>query len=413
MSDRPLKVMLVFGTRPEAIKMAPVVLALRSDPAHFDVRVTVTAQHREMLDQVLDHFALEPDHDLNVMSPRQSLTRLTSAMLEGLERVLAADRPDILLVHGDATTTLAASLGAFYARVVLGHVEAGLRTYEKYSPWPEEMNRRLTGVLADVHFAPTAWARGNLIREGVPEKAIYRTGNTAIDALFLTVRDDYRFSDPVLARELNGDAPGAARRGAGPETPLGIGRRLILVECHRRENWGEPMIRIHRALRRLAQAHPEVSLLVSAHLNPEAGEVARRELAGLDNVVLFRPVAYPDWVNLLARCYLVLTDSGGLQEEAPSVGRPLVLTRENTERPEAIEAGTVRLVGTAEETILETLEELLADRSSYRRMSEASNPFGDGRASQRVAQALLHHFGRRPSRPEEFGTVEPAPVGML
>jgi len=413
MSDRPLKVMLVFGTRPEAIKMAPVVLALRSDPAHFDVRVTVTAQHREMLDQVLDHFALEPDHDLNVMSPRQSLTRLTSAMLEGLERVLAADRPDILLVHGDATTTLAASLSAFYARVVLGHLEAGHRTDEKYTPRPEEMNRRLTGVLADVHFAPTAWARGNLIREGVPEKAIYRTGNTAIDALLLTVRDDYRFSDPVLAHELDGDAPGAARRGAGPETPSGIGRRLILVECHRRENWGEPMIRIHRALRRLAQAHPEVSLLVSAHLNPEAGEVARRELAGLDNVVLFRPVAYPDWVNLLARCYLVLTDSGGLQEEAPSVGRPLVLTRENTERPEAIEAGTVRLVGTAEETILETLEELLADRSSYRRMSEASNPFGDGRASQRVAQALLHHFGRRPSRPEEFGTVEPAPVGML
>lgn len=403
MSDRPLKVMLVFGTRPEAIKMAPVVLALRSDPAHFDVRVTVTAQHREMLDQVLDHFALEPDHDLNVMSPRQSLTRLTTAMLEGLERVLVADRPDILLVHGDATTTLAASLAAFYARVVLGHVEAGLRTYEKYSPWPEEMNRHLTGVLADIHFAPTAWARGNLIREGVPEKAIYRTGNTAIDALFLTVRDDYRFSDAVLARELKG----------GPETPLGIGRRLILVECHRRENWGEPMIRIHRALRRLAQAHPEVSLLVSAHLNPEAGEVARRELAGLHNVVLFRPVAYPDWVNLLARCYLVLTDSGGLQEEAPSVGRPLVLTRENTERPEAIEAGTVRLVGTAEETILKTLEELLTDRSSYRRMSEASNPFGDGRASQRVAQALLHHFGRRPSRPEEFGTVEPAPVGML
>lgn len=403
MSDRPLKVMLVFGTRPEAIKMAPVVLALRSDPAHFDVRVTVTAQHREMLDQVLDHFALEPDHDLNVMSPRQSLTRLTTAMLEGLERVLVADRPDILLVHGDATTTLAASLAAFYARVVLGHVEAGLRTYEKYSPWPEEMNRHLTGVLADIHFAPTAWARGNLIREGVPEKAIYRTGNTAIDALFLTVRDDYRFSDAVLARELKG----------GPETPLGIGRRLILVECHRRENWGEPMIRIHRALRRLAQAHPEVSLLVSAHLNPEAGEVARRELAGLHNVVLFRPVAYPDWVNLLARCYLVLTDSGGLQEEAPSVGRPLVLTRENTERPEAIEAGTVRLVGTAEETILKTLEELLTDRSSYRRMSEASNPFGDGRASQRVAQALLHHFGRRPSRPEEFGVVEPAPVGML
>ncbi len=389
-APRPLKVMTVFGTRPEAVKMAPVVLRLKEDPASFDARVTVTAQHREMLDQVLEHFGLRPDHDLNVMKPRQSLTSMTVAMLEGLADVLAADRPDIVLAHGDATTTFAASLAAFYARVDLGHVEAGLRTYDKYSPWPEEINRRLTGVLSDLHFAPTTWARTNLVREGVPEERIYVTGNTAIDALLWTVRRDYRFSQPALAREV---------AAAGEPAP-----RLILVECHRRENWGEPMLRIYRALRRLAGQRQDVRLLVSAHLNPEAGEVARRELAGLDNVVFFTPVPYPDWVNLMARCHLILTDSGGLQEEAPSLGRPLVLVRENTERPEAVEAGTVRIAGTREETVFDTLSELLDDPEAYRRMAEASNPFGDGRAADRIARALLHHYGRAGARPEEFQT---------
>lgn len=386
--------MTIFGTRPEAIKMAPVVLRLKADPASFDVRVAVTAQHREMLDQVLQHFDITPDHDLDVMIPRQTLTRLTTAMLEGLERVLAADRPDLVLVHGDATTAFAASLAAFYAQIGVGHVEAGLRTYLKYSPWPEEMNRRLAGVLADIHFAPTPWARANLIREGVPEDSIYVTGNTAIDALLWTVRDGYRFSDPILARAVDAAATASAENSDS---------RLILVECHRRENWGEPMVRIYRALRRLAQARPAVRLLVSAHLNPEAGEVARRELAGLANVVLFEPVAYPDWVNLMARCYLIVTDSGGLQEEAPSLGRPLVLLRDSTERPEAVEAGTVRVVGTSDETILRTLEELLDDPGAYRRMAEARNPFGDGHAADRIALALLHHFGRLPERPREYG----------
>lgn len=408
---KPLKVMTIFGTRPEAVKMAPVVLRLKSDPA-FDARVTVTAQHREMLDQVLCHFGITPDHDLNVMTPRQTLTRVTTAMLEGLERVLAEDRPDVVLVHGDATTTLAASLAAFYAKVTLGHVEAGLRTYLKYSPWPEEMNRRLTGVLADLHFAPTPWARANLVREGVPEEAVWVTGNTAIDALLWTVRQGYRFGDPVLAQavgevaasgEGRAEAAVSASNGAAATATAAAGPpRLVLVECHRRENWGEPMLRIYRALRLLAESRPGVRLLVSAHLNPEAGEVARRELRGLPNVTLFAPLAYPDWVNLMARAYLIVTDSGGLQEEAPSLGRPLVLLRENTERPEAVDAGTVRVVGTAEPAILGTLQELLDDPVAYRKMADTQNPFGDGRAADRIAQALLLRFGRHPARPEEF-----------
>ncbi len=382
---RPLRVMAVFGTRPEAIKMAPVVRCLREDPRSFEVRVTATAQHREMLDQVLRHFELTADHDLNIMTPRQRLTRITTAILEGLEEVLAAERPDIVLVHGDATTAFAGSLAAFYAQIPIGHVEAGLRTYAKYSPWPEEMNRRLAGLLADVHFAPTPVARANLVREGVPAERVYVTGNTVIDALLWTVRGDYRFSDPRLARE-------AEREDDGP---------LILVECHRRENWGEPMRRIYRALRRFLAEEPSARLLVSAHLNPESGEVARQELEGLENVLLFSPLAYPEWVNLMARCHLILTDSGGLQEEAPSLGRPLLLARDNTERPEAVEAGTVIVVGTGEEAIVSALRRLVRDREAYARMAAARNPFGDGRASERIARALLHHFGRGP-RPDDF-----------
>lgn len=419
MNLRPLKVMTVFGTRPEAIKMAPVVLALRARPADFEVRVTVTAQHREMLDQVLRHFGLAPDHDLNVMTPRQTLTTMTVAMLEGLEKVLATDRPDIVLTHGDATTTFAASLAAFYAKVDVGHVEAGLRTHHKYSPWPEEMNRRLTGVIADVHFPPTPWARGNLIREGVPEERVYVTGNTAIDALLWTVRPDYRFTDPTLAAEFNApetagaadgtDAPGAPAppadappAAAATTNPAPAGGPIIMVECHRRENWGQPMVNIYRALRRVLAEAPEVRLLVSAHLNPEAGEVARRELAGQPRVTLFPPVPYPDWVNLMARCYLIFTDSGGQQEEAPALGRPLVLARDTTERPEAVEAGTARVVGTDEDAIAGAILELVRDPRAYARMAQARNPFGDGRAAERIAQALLHFYGRAATRPDEW-----------
>jgi UDP-N-acetylglucosamine 2-epimerase (non-hydrolysing) len=391
--------MAVFGTRPEAIKMAPVVLRLQADPAAFDVRVTVTAQHREMLDQVLRHFGLRPDHDLDVMTARQSLTTLTARILEGLARVLTEDRPDIVLVHGDATTALASALAAFYAKVGVGHVEAGLRTFDKYLPYPEEMNRRLAGGIADLHFAPTARARDNLLRENVPPEAIHVTGNTAIDALLWTVREGYRLSDPALEREVA--AAGSVAAGAP------AGDRIILVECHRRENWGEPMARIYRALRRFASEESGVRLLVSAHLNPEAGEVARRELAGLGNVVLFKPVAYPDWVNLMARSHLIFTDSGGIQEEAPTLGRPVILARENTERPEAVEAGTVRVVGTSEEAILAALRALVHDEAEYRRMTTAANPFGDGRASDRIAGLLLHHLGRSAERPAEFDSDAP------
>lgn len=391
----PLKVLTVFGTRPEAIKMAPVVRELQARPEAFEVVVTVTAQHRQMLDQVLDHFRIRPHHDLDVMTPRQTLTRLTTSMLEGLERVLGADRPDIVLVHGDAATTFAASLAAFYAKVPVGHVEAGLRTYLKYSPWPEEMNRRLTGLMADVHFAPTPQAGANLRREHVPEESIYVTGNTVIDALLWTVRADHAFDDPELERLVA--TPG------GPAAPRRPGSRpIVLVECHRRENWGDRMTSIFSALRRFAEDFPEARLLVSAHLNPEAGAVARRELDGVANAHLFAPLPYPDWVNLMARCDIIFTDSGGLQEEAPSLGRPLVLARDDTERPEAVAAGTVVLVGADGGRIVETLARLVRDRAFYDSMAGARNPFGDGRAASRTADGLLHHFGLCSERPGEF-----------
>ncbi len=399
--------MTIFGTRPEAIKMAPVVRRLKADPASFDVIVVVTAQHREMLDQVLQHFEIKPDYDLNIMTPRQTLTRLTSAMLQGLEKILADEHPDIVLVHGDATTTFAASLAAFYAQANLGHVEAGLRTYRKYSPWPEEMNRRLTGILTDLHFPPTPGAKANLIREGVPEGNTYVTGNTAIDALLWTVRPEHEFESRSLKDAIR-TATGPVGPGAhsvAEFTGEAPAPKLILVECHRRENWGQPMLRIYKALRTLAEKRQDVRLLVSAHLNPEAGDVARRELKGLPNALFFPPVAYSDWVNLMARCYLIVSDSGGLQEEAPSLGRPLILVRENTERPEAVEAGTVRVVGTSDEKILKNIEELLDDEAAYQRMAKAGNPFGDGHAADRIARALLHHFARSLERPEEF---EPA-----
>jgi len=387
-AGNPLKVMAVFGTRPEAIKMAPVVRRLQEDPASFRVTVTVTAQHREMLDQVLEHFRIRPDHDLNVMTPRQTLTGLTTAILEGLKPLLEADPPDIVLVHGDATTTFGAALAAFYARCSVGHVEAGLRTGDKFAPWPEEVNRRLAGVIADLHFAPTPRAAANLRAEGVAADRVFITGNTVIDALMWTVDSGHRFCRPALEEELE-------RAGRA-------GERVVLVECHRRENWGRPMVRVFRTLKRFAREEPGVKLFVSAHLNPEAGEVARRELDGLDNVVLFPPVPYPDWVNLMARSYLIFTDSGGLQEEAPSLGRPLLLAREKTERPEAVQAGTVLLVGTSEEAILSSLRRLVRDEGAYRLMASRPNPFGDGRASDRIAAALLHHFRRTSRRPEEF-----------
>ncbi|MGB9919993.1 MAG: non-hydrolyzing UDP-N-acetylglucosamine 2-epimerase [Moorellales bacterium] len=379
---RPVLV-CVFGTRPEAIKMAPVVRELSRRSSPFDCRVVVTAQHREMLDQVLELFGILPDFDLDLMQEGQTLTDITVRALRGLEEVYARVRPDLVLVHGDTTTTFAGALAAFYRQIPIGHVEAGLRTRNKYAPFPEEMNRHLTGVLTDLHFAPTATAADNLRREGVSEDRIFITGNTVIDALLSTVRSDYRFSDTRLAG-------------------IDYRQRVILLTAHRRENWGAPMERIFRALRRVVERHPDVLVVYPVHKNPEIRRLVARELAGLARVVTCEPLDYASLVNLMARVYLVLTDSGGLQEEAPALGKPVLVLRETTERPEALAAGTARLVGTAEDKIVEELERLLTDQEAYHRMATAINPYGDGRAAGRIRQALEYYFGLRQRRPRAF-----------
>lgn len=378
----PRRVMAVFGTRPEAIKMAPVVLQLRRDPC-FQVEVAVTAQHREMLDQVLDHFGLVPDYDLNIMLPGQSLTQTTVRGLTRLEKVLRQRQPDLVLVHGDTVTTMVGALAAFYQQIPVGHVEAGLRTGRKYAPFPEEMCRRLTGALADLHFAPTARACQNLLAEGVPPDRIYVTGNTVIDALFWTVKPAYRFAHPRLA-ELDFAS-----------------RKVIAVDVHRRENFGEPLRRIGTGLRRLAEDRPDALLVVSVHRNPQVVAMAEEFLRGAPRTLLLDPLSYPEWANLMGRCYLVITDSGGLQEEAPALGKPVLVLREVTERPEALEAGTVKLVGSEGEGLYREACRLLDDPAAYRRMATARNPYGDGRAAQRIVSALRHNFLGGP-RPVDF-----------
>jgi len=380
---RPVKILSIFGTRPEAIKMAPVVKTLAAAPG-FAARVVITAQHRQMLDQVLDLFEIKADYDLNIMQEGQSLTEITTRVLTRLEEVLAAEQPDMVLVHGDTTTTFAAALAAFYQRVAVGHVEAGLRTHQKYFPFPEELNRRLTGVLADLHFAPTATARANLLAEGVPPERIQVTGNTAIDALFMTVRPTYKFCEPCL-------------------NALDFKRnRIIVLEAHRRENLGEPLEEIFRAVAALVERHTDVEVVFPVHLNPKVQEPARRILGDHPRVHLLTPLAYGDFANLLARAYLILSDSGGIQEEAPALGRPVLVLRSVTERPEAVAAGTVRVVGTQAEAILAAAEELLSNPAAYERMARAANPYGDGRAAWRIRTGLEHWFGLRDEAPEEL-----------
>ncbi|MEW6081612.1 MAG: UDP-N-acetylglucosamine 2-epimerase (non-hydrolyzing) [Bacillota bacterium] len=376
-----VKVLVVFGTRPEAIKMAPVIRELEAWSQFFLVRVAVTAQHREMLDQVIDHFHINVHHDLDIMSPRQTLTGVTLRALEGLDAVLLQEKPDICLVQGDTITTFAGALAAFFHRVPVGHVEAGLRTGDKYAPYPEEMSRRLAGVVADLHFAPTAWARDNLITEGIDPARVYVTGNSAIDALLLTVKESGSRHLPVLDEV--GDS------------------RMVLVDCHRRENFGERMRCICEAVGKIARDTPGVTVVFSVHRNPEVADVAHSVLSGQERVILVDPLPYPEWCNLLAHAYLVVTDSGGIQEEAPSLGTPVLLCRDVTERPEALESGTVRLVGTDRDRIVQEVGQLLADSAVYQRMKRTSNPYGDGRASQRIAQALAHYFRMAPP-PEEF-----------
>lgn len=381
--QRPLKVMTVFGTRPEAIKMCPLVKAIVQDPRMQSI-LCVTAQHRQMLDQVLQIFQLTPDFDLNIMKARQTLTGITTRALDGLAEVFAQTTPDVVLVHGDTTTTFAAGLAAFYHQIKVGHVEAGLRTYDKYSPFPEEMNRRLTGALADFHFAPTDANRQNLLRENISDSAIFVTGNTVIDALGETVRPDYVFSDPFL----NAYAFG--------------GKRVVLVTAHRRENLGEPLENICRALRTTLDTYPDVEIIYPVHLNPAVREVANRILGGHPRAHLIAPLHVQDMHNLMARAHLVMTDSGGLQEEAPSLGRPVLVLRRETERPEAVAAGTVRMVGVAVDDIVAGADDLLGNPEIWRQMAHAANPYGDGKACGRILDALAWSFGLAPVRPEPF-----------
>ncbi|MBT9465175.1 MAG: UDP-N-acetylglucosamine 2-epimerase (non-hydrolyzing) [Hydrogenophaga sp.] len=369
--------MVVFGTRPEAIKMAPLVKGLQARAGEIETVVCVTAQHREMLDQVLKLFDIVPEHDLNIMKPGQDLFDITSNILLGLKGVLQQEKPDLVLVHGDTTTTLATSLAAYYARVPVGHVEAGLRTGNKHSPFPEEMNRKLTGSIADIHFAPTAASRDNLLREGISADAIHVTGNTVIDAL-LAVVDKLR-NDEALKAEL-------AQRFAF----LNPQRRLILVTGHRRENFGEGFQNICEALADIAAEHDDVEILYPVHLNPNVRQPVKDILAarGLANVHLIEPVDYLPFLYLMDRSYIIVTDSGGIQEEAPSLGKPVLVMRDTTERPEAVEAGTVKLVGTSREKIVAEARRLLVDADAYATMSRAHNPYGDGKAVQRIVQTV-------------------------
>lgn len=370
-----MKTLCVFGTRPEAIKMAPLALALEADP-RFDARVCVTGQHREMLDQVLNLFAIDPDYDLNIMKPGQELTDVTSSILTGMREVFRQFKPDIVLVHGDTATTLATSLAAYYQQIPVAHVEAGLRTGNLYSPWPEEGNRKLTGALAHIHFAPTEQSKANLLREGVAERSIVVTGNTVIDALL------------EVAERLHRDAELRAK-AAAPTRFLDPSRKLILVTGHRRESFGTGFERICEALIDIAQQYPEVDIVYPVHLNPNVREPVNRLLNGIGNIHLIEPLDYLPFVHLMSRAHIILTDSGGIQEEAPSLGKPVLVMRDTTERPEAVAAGTVKLVGTDRNCIVRELNRLLNDPESYRAMSIAHNPYGDGHACQRIVQALL------------------------
>jgi len=372
-----VKVLTVFGTRPEAIKMAPLVHALAKDP-YFEAKVCVTAQHREMLDQVLNLFSIVPDYDLDIMQPGQGLTEITCRILEGLKPILESFKPDVVLVHGDTTTTIAASLAAFYQRIPVGHVEAGLRTGDLSSPWPEEANRTLTGHLAMYHFSPTQNARQNLLRENIPDKQIFVTGNTVIDALFW-VRDTVLNNDN-LHSEL------AARYPFLDES-----KKLVLVTGHRRESFGQGFEQICHALVDIAAKHQDVQIVYPVHLNPNVSEPVNRILGHVKNIILIEPQDYLPFLWLMTHAWLILTDSGGIQEEAPSLGKPVLVMRETTERPEAIEAGTVRLVGTDRQRIVEEVTHLLKDNDAWQAMSRAHNPYGDGQACERILHALKNN----------------------
>lgn len=383
MSQR-IKVMTIFGTRPEAIKMAPLVLELKKRADQFEPIVTVTAQHREMLDQVMNIFGIAPDYDLNIMKSRQTLAEITTRALEGLDNVMKETKPDVVLVHGDTTTTFAASLAAYYNQIPVGHVEAGLRTWNKYSPFPEEMNRQLTGVMADLHFTPTNQSKKNLLDENKSEDSLFVTGNTAIDALKTTVKDDY--AHEILEKTKD--------------------KRLVLVTAHRRENLGDKMRCMFKAIKRLVDTHEDVEVVYPVHLNPAVQEAANEILGSDDRIHLIEPLDVIDFHNFASRSHLIMTDSGGVQEEAPSLGVPVLVLRDTTERPEGIKAGTLKLAGTDEENIFSMANELLSDDTAYEAMAKASNPYGDGQASARIAEAMRYFFNYQEEKPQPFTTKD-------
>ena len=376
-----IKVMAIFGTRPEAIKMAPLVLELKKQNAYFETVIVVTAQHREMLDSVLDIFQITPDYDLNIMKRKQTLSGITSSVILDLDAVLEKEQPQIVLVHGDTTTTFAAALSAFYHQIAVGHVEAGLRTWKKYSPWPEEMNRQMTDNLADLYFAPTAQSQGNLLKENHPQQNIFVTGNTAIDALAQTVQADYHHQVLDLI---------------DPQ------KRMILVTMHRRENQGEPMRQVFRAIRDVVQAYFDVEVIYPVHLNPVVQKTAQEILGKQKRIHLIEPLDVLDFHNLIDRSYFIMSDSGGVQEEAPALKKPVLVLRDTTERPEGVQAGTLKLVGTHYDIVKKEMEQLLNDPKEYQSMAQAKNPYGDGQASQRICAALRYYFQQTKKRPLDF-----------
>lgn len=379
---KKIRVLSVFGTRPEAIKMAPLMMELDQHP-EFESMCCLTGQHRQMLDAVMDIFGLKADYDLNIMEKQQTLSTITTKTLLGMEKVLDEAKPDLVLVHGDTSTTFAGALAAFYHKVPVGHVEAGLRTYDIYSPFPEEMNRTLVGDIATLHFSPTVANAENLRKEAI-QGEIFITGNTVIDAMKTTVRADFRFANPLL-NELDFQ-----------------NKRVITLTCHRRENYGESMEQIMQAVRQIVQHYPDVEVVYPVHLSPVVQECAKRNLGDLERAHLIEPLDVEQMHNLMSRSCFIMTDSGGLQEEAPSMGKPVLVLRRETERPEAIAAGTAKLVGVDKDTIIAMASELLDDPSAYERMAKAVNPYGDGNACKRIAEAILWHFGLREDRPKDF-----------
>jgi UDP-N-acetylglucosamine 2-epimerase (non-hydrolysing) len=378
-----ISVLLVFGTRPEAIKMAPLVLALQREK---DLRpvVVVTGQHREMLDQVLDIFAIQPDYDLNIMRQGQTLTQVTNRVLAGLEEIMVEENPDLVLVHGDTTTSMAAALAGYYAKRPIGHVEAGLRTNDKFNPYPEEMNRRITGCLADLHFAPTIMAKENLLAENIPSAGIFVTGNTVVDALHHVVSQDQRFSDSSLEQLIDPSC------------------RTILLTAHRRESWGQGLEQIFEAVKSIIKEFTDIQVIFPVHRNPQVMEQAMRAFRDVERVCLIEPPAYSDFARLLQRAYLVMTDSGGIQEEAPGLNVPVVVLRNTTERPEGVVSGNLVLAGTERENIYREVSAILQDEERHHKMASAPNPYGDGKASERIKDAIYYYFNKTPHRPEDY-----------